>query len=81
MASQGTYTLKAPAVRNDGAGSRIASRLASRIGRRLAAALKQVQYGRQMQALSQLSDGQLAEIGLRRSEIPAYAWRLIHESG
>ena len=77
MASQGTYPLKAPAVRDDGAGSRIASRL----GRRLAAALKQVQYGRQMQALGQLSDRQLAEIGLRRSEIPAYAWRLIHESG
>ena len=76
MASQGT-PLEAPAVCDDGTGSRIAGR----IRRRLAAALKQVQYGRQMQALGQLSDRQLAEIGLRRSEIPAYAWRLIHEGG
>lgn len=77
MTTLGTYPLAAPDSRGHGAGASTFRRLA----RRLAAALKLVQYGRQVQALSQLPDHLLADIGLRRSEIPAYARRLIYESG
>lgn len=73
----GTHRLTAPAVRTHGAGSRVFRRL--RGG--LAAGVKRIQYARQMEALAQMPNHQLAEIGLRRSEIPAYAWRLIYGSG
>lgn len=54
--------------------------IARRAGRALPAALKQLEYGRMMQVLRRLPDKELAAIGLRRADIPAYARRLIYES-
>lgn len=50
------------------------------IGKRLVAVLKRLQCARMREVLSKLSDEQLAEIGLRRKDIPAYAYRLIYEA-
>lgn len=57
------------------------ARLARRLGGWLAVALKHVEYGRLVQALSRLPEHQLRAIGLRRAEIPAHAWRLIQREG
>jgi uncharacterized protein YjiS (DUF1127 family) len=54
--------------------------IARRAGSALAAALKRLEYGRMMQALERLPDHELAAIGLRRADIPAFARRLIYES-
>jgi uncharacterized protein YjiS (DUF1127 family) len=45
----------------------------------LVAAGKRLQYVRMKSVLQQLSNQQLAAIGLRRRDIPAYAYSLIYE--
>ncbi len=42
------------------------------------AGMKAVQYGRMLQALSQLSDAQLSAMNVKRSEIAAHAHRCIY---
>lgn len=43
----------------------------------LSSALKTYQYARMMSALSHLSDSQLSEIGVTRTDIPKYAEKLM----
>ena len=45
---------------------------------KLSAGIKVVQYSRMVQALSGLSDDQLAEIGLTRKDIPAHAQKCVY---
>ena len=47
------------------------------VGKGFRAALQALQTARMMQALSQLGDEQLAQIGIERRDIPSYAERLI----
>lgn len=54
-----------------------AAGLAAALGRRLNAALRAVQHARMMQALGEMTDRDLAKIGLARADIPAYAARLV----
>ena len=49
--------------------------------RALGAGLRAVQRAQMMRALGGMSDSQLAGIGLRRSDIPHYAERLIAREG
>lgn len=46
-----------------------------------AAAVKILQHARMMSVLASLSDAQLAEIGIERSDIPLYAKRLMTRDG
>lgn len=43
----------------------------------LKSAVRAMQMGRMMSALSQMSDAQLDQIGITRSDIPAYAEKLL----
>lgn len=54
------------------------SRPLARLAAALGAAVKRLQCARMVTALGQLSDSQLAEIGIARSEIAAHAHRLVH---
>ncbi len=47
------------------------------IGTKAKAALKALQMARMLSTLSNMSDYQLAQIGISRSEIPAYAEKLM----
>jgi uncharacterized protein YjiS (DUF1127 family) len=47
------------------------------VRRGLAAFVKQMQYSRMMSALAASSDLQLKSIGIKRSEIPRYAAKLV----
>ena len=42
-------------------------------------AVRGIQYGRMMQAMTSLSDSQLQDLGLTRSDIPRYARECIEE--
>jgi len=53
-------------------------RLLARAGRATASAVRRLQYGQMVAALNHLSDENLAEIGLRRRDIPARARSLIY---
>jgi len=48
--------------------------------RRLAAAVRRLQYTRMISVLNELSNDQLAEIGVRRSDIRSYAHHLIYDA-
>jgi uncharacterized protein YjiS (DUF1127 family) len=52
---------------------------AVRLGNRITAVVKAMQYARMKSVLHQLTDEQLAAIGVRRPDIPAYAYSLIYE--
>lgn len=54
------------------------ARLLRRTGRRIAAAVKRLQYGQMVAALDRLRDDDLDAIGLRRPDIPARARFLIY---
>ncbi len=54
--------------------------LVSRIMRRLESAIRAVQYSRMIHALSDLSDDQLASLGLTRADIPRYAHECVHDT-
>jgi uncharacterized protein YjiS (DUF1127 family) len=74
MQAHPTYPLTAPArQREDGR-----PRPIDRLGRRLAAIIRRVQYGQMIRALDQLPGHVLAELGLRRRDIPDHAHRLIY---
>lgn len=75
LISTGTAHVPA-ALRSIRAPSRL-MRFAARTRNRAGMTLKTLQKGRMMSALSELSDAQLAEIGISRPEIPRYAERLI----
>ncbi|WP_299784641.1 DUF1127 domain-containing protein [uncultured Marivita sp.] len=47
------------------------------VGNKAKAALKALQMARMLSTLSHMSDYQLAQIGISRSEIPAYAEKLM----
>lgn len=65
------YELDAPrAQSSDG--------LLTRIRNRIWDAIRVIQYGRMMQAMSELSDPQLETLGLKRSDIPRYAHECIY---
>lgn len=81
MASHVTYHVTYPPGLAGARLARARPRLARRLGGWLAVALKHVEYGRLVQALSRLPEHQLRAIGLRRAEIPAHAWRLIQRDG
>jgi len=49
-----------------------------RIASRLNRGIKAAQYGKMLQVMTALSDEQLAQIGLQRSEIPLHAHRAIY---
>jgi len=56
-------------------------RLTRRCGQALSRAVRRVQYGQMVSVLIRLPDQQLAQIGIRRSDIPAYARKLIYGAG
>lgn len=56
-------------------------RRAARLGKGLGAAIKRAQVARMQSVLSELTDEQLAGIGVRRRDIPDYAASLIHGPG
>ena len=41
--------------------------------------IKSMQYGRMLSVVNGFSDETLAAIGVNRSDIPAYVWRLIED--
>jgi len=49
------------------------------ISEKVSAGVKVLQYSRMVQALSGMSDAQLAAIDLERKDIPAHAHRCIYE--
>ena len=51
--------------------------LMARIGAKAQAVLKALQMARMLSTLSNMSDSQLAQIGISRSDIPKYAETLI----
>jgi uncharacterized protein YjiS (DUF1127 family) len=51
----------------------------ARIGAQAHAALKSLQMARMLSTLANMSDHQLAQIGIRRSDIPKYAEKLMAE--
>lgn len=53
--------------------------LLGRIGAKAHAALRAVQMARMLSTLSKMSDHQLAQIGISRSDIPKYAETLMAE--
>jgi len=53
-------------------------KLASTIRRNVATGVKNVQFGQMQSVLNRLNDDQLAQFGLRRSDIPAYARQMIY---
>lgn len=53
---------------------------ATEIGRKGSTGVKFVQFGQMQSVLNRLSDQQLAQIGVRRSDIPAYARQLIYDT-
>ena len=75
MTSDDIYTAYTPA----GPPAPFLRRWATALGRGLGAAVKRLQYTRMIEALNHLTDAQLAEIELQRSDIPAYAHRLVYE--
>lgn len=50
-----------------------------RIGDAMHSIAVSVQYAKTMQALCNLSDAELKEIGITRSDIPAYAQKMVDE--
>ena len=42
---------------------------------------KSVQYSQMMRALAQLDDAQLAQVGVKRADIPSYAHALVYHEG
>lgn len=55
----------------------LVSALARHVVAKSANVLRTVQHARMMSALSQLSDHQLGQIGIKRPDIPAYAETLM----
>jgi len=55
-----------------------ASGLLDRIGARIGTVIRAMQYSRMLQAMSELSDDQLATMGLTRSDIPGHARECIY---
>ena len=51
---------------------------AGSVARGISTAIKRLQYARMKSVLAQMPDHHLKAIGIRRSEIPAYAHRLVH---
>lgn len=51
-----------------------------RVGAWFARLTKSMQYAQMMRALSQLDNAQLAKIGIRRSDIPAYAEKAVYQN-
>lgn len=65
------YELDAPRAQSNGG---LLKRMVNRIGN----AIRIFQFGRMMQAMSELSDPQLEALGLKRSDIPRYAHECIY---
>lgn len=53
------------------------NRVVSALYRNAAAGIRRIQFGQMQAVLHRLNDAQLDQIGIRRSEIPEYARRLI----
>lgn len=49
------------------------------LSRRLGTALKALQYGRMVSVLDRLPDAYLDQAGLRRSDIPEHARRIVYD--
>lgn len=65
-------------ARNPAAAAVLGESLVAAVGRRLMAALRAVQHARMMQAMGEMTDRDLAKIGIARADIPAYAARLVY---
>ena len=52
---------------------------ASALRRHVATGVKHVQFAQMQSVLNRLSNQQLAQIGVQRSDIPAYARKLIYD--
>lgn len=60
---------------------RSAGKTLSAVGKRCLDFVRVVQHGRMKSVLANMPDDVLDEIGISRSEIPAYARSLIHDDG
>jgi len=61
-----------------GSHGRVLRLYAGSVARGISSAVKRLQYARMKSVLAQMPDHHLKAIGIRRSQIPAYAHQLIH---